>query len=179
MSRNPKDIAAEALELPLAARAELASQLLESLDDLSEEENDQLWAKEADRRYAECKAGNIEAISADEVVRTPPSTKEVRIVRFLRPAEVEVNDAVEYFDDQRNGLGDRFEQDLLETIAFVRKHPLSGKRLTKVVRRFPIVRSGTALFMPLMTTRSSSSPSHITAAAPLTGVIVLRSFAEI
>jgi putative addiction module component (TIGR02574 family) len=67
MSRNPKDIAAEALELPLAARAELASQLLESLDDLSEEENDQLWAKEADRRYAEYKAGNIEAISADEV----------------------------------------------------------------------------------------------------------------
>src|SRR5947209_6085356 len=65
MSRNPKDIAAEALELPLAARAELASQLLESLDDLSEEENDQLWAKEADRRYAEYKAGNIEAISAD------------------------------------------------------------------------------------------------------------------
>jgi putative addiction module component (TIGR02574 family) len=67
MSRNPKDIAAEALELPLAARAELASQLLESLDDLSEEENDQLWAKEADRRYAEYKAGNIEAISADTV----------------------------------------------------------------------------------------------------------------
>jgi len=67
MSRNPKDIAAEALELPLAARAELASRLLESLDDLSEEENDQLWAKEADRRYAEYKAGNIEAVSADEV----------------------------------------------------------------------------------------------------------------
>jgi plasmid stabilization system protein ParE len=62
----------------------------------------------------------------------------VRVVRFLRPAEVEANDAVEYFDDQRNGLGDRFEQDLLETLAFVRKHPLSGKRLTKVVRRFPM-----------------------------------------
>ena len=67
MSKNLKEIAAEALELPLTARAELASQLLDSLDDLSEEENDQLWAQEAERRYAEYKAGIIEAVPADEV----------------------------------------------------------------------------------------------------------------
>lgn len=67
MSKDLKDLAAEALELPLTARAELASQLLDSLDDLSEEENDQLWAQEAERRYAEYKAGNIEAVPADEV----------------------------------------------------------------------------------------------------------------
>ena len=67
MSRSLKDIAAEALELPLTARAELASQLLDSLDDLSEEENDQLWAEEAERRYAEYKAGTIEAVPAEEV----------------------------------------------------------------------------------------------------------------
>lgn len=67
MSRDPKDVAAEALELPRTARAELASQLLDSLGDLSEEESDQLWAEEAERRYAEYKAGNIEAIPADEV----------------------------------------------------------------------------------------------------------------
>jgi putative addiction module component (TIGR02574 family) len=67
MGRDLKEIAAEVLELPLTARAELASQLLDSLDDLSEAENDQLWAEEAERRYAEYKAGNIEAIPADEV----------------------------------------------------------------------------------------------------------------
>ena len=67
MSRDIKDIAAEALELPLTARAELASQLLESLDDLSEEESDQLWAQEAERRYAEYKAGRIEAVPSEEV----------------------------------------------------------------------------------------------------------------
>ena len=67
MSKDLKDIAAQALELPLTARAELASQLLDSLDDLSEEENDQLWAQEAERRYAEYKAGKIEAVPADEV----------------------------------------------------------------------------------------------------------------
>ncbi len=67
MSRNPKDIAAEALDLPLTARAELASQLLDSLDDLSEEESDQLWAVEAERRFADYKTGNVEAVPADEV----------------------------------------------------------------------------------------------------------------
>jgi putative addiction module component (TIGR02574 family) len=67
MSKDLKDIAAEALELPLIARAELASQLLDSLDDLTEEENDQLWAQEGERRYAEYKAGNVDAVPAEEV----------------------------------------------------------------------------------------------------------------
>ena len=67
MSRDLKDIAAEALDLPLTQRAELASQLLDSLDDLSDAENEQLWAEEGERRYAEYKAGNIEATPAEEV----------------------------------------------------------------------------------------------------------------
>ena len=67
MSRDFKDIVAEALDLPLAARAELASELLDSLDDLSEQENDPLWAAEAERRFTEYKAGRIEAIPAEEV----------------------------------------------------------------------------------------------------------------
>lgn len=68
MSRDLKDIVAEALDLPLGARAELAGQLLDSLDELSEEENDQLWAVEAERRFADYKAGIIEAMPAEEVL---------------------------------------------------------------------------------------------------------------
>ena len=67
MSRDFKELIAEALELPLTARAELASQLLDSLDDLSEEEADQLWAAEGERRLAEYKAGRMESVPADEV----------------------------------------------------------------------------------------------------------------
>lgn len=67
MSRNLKDIAAEALELPLTARADLASQLLDSLDDLTEAEADQLWAEEAERRYAAYKSGEAGSTPADEV----------------------------------------------------------------------------------------------------------------
>jgi plasmid stabilization system protein ParE len=56
--------------------------------------------------------------------------------RFLRPAKTEADEAVAYFDEQQNGLGDRFERDLLDTIEFVREYPLSGKPLTKYIRRF-------------------------------------------
>ena len=76
MNRDPKDIAAEALELPITARAELASRLLDSLDDLSEEENDQLWAQEAERRYADYKAGKIESVPAEEVFARLRSRKQ-------------------------------------------------------------------------------------------------------
>ena len=67
MARKLEEIAEEALELPLNARAELASRLLDSLDDLSEEESDALWATEAERRYAEYKAGGINAVPAEDV----------------------------------------------------------------------------------------------------------------
>jgi toxin ParE2 len=56
--------------------------------------------------------------------------------RFLKPAQFEVDEAVAYFDEQRSGLGDRFEQDLLATVNFLTEHPLSGKALTERVRRF-------------------------------------------
>jgi putative addiction module component len=44
------DIEAEALKLDPQARARLAKKLLESLETLSDEENERLWAEEADRR---------------------------------------------------------------------------------------------------------------------------------
>jgi len=56
--------------------------------------------------------------------------------RFLQPARAEVEEAVAYFDEQRPGLGDRFEQDLRETVAFITDRPLSGKQLTSNVRQF-------------------------------------------
>jgi len=62
-----KDLTEQVLELPLAERAELARQLLDSLEDISEEENDALWAAEAERRFADFRAGKIKAIPAEEV----------------------------------------------------------------------------------------------------------------
>ena len=56
--------------------------------------------------------------------------------RFLKAAELEVDEAVSYFDAQRDRLGDRFEQDLQNTVAFVTTHPLSGRAITDRVRKF-------------------------------------------
>ena len=51
------DIEAEILKLDPRARARLAKKLLESLETLSDEENERLWAEEAERRDA---AWNLE-----------------------------------------------------------------------------------------------------------------------
>ncbi len=69
MARKLKEIESEALLLDRHSRANLAKSLLESLDDLSEEEYDQLWAEEAEARYAEFEAGRSRAIDGDEVFR--------------------------------------------------------------------------------------------------------------
>ena len=49
---NLPDLESEALKLPAAERARLAEILLESLDALSDAENQRLWAEEAQRRDA-------------------------------------------------------------------------------------------------------------------------------
>jgi len=58
----------EALSLPAQERAQLAEQLLSSLDSLSETEIEQLWFQEAARRAAELDQGSVQRIPA-EVVR--------------------------------------------------------------------------------------------------------------
>ena len=58
-----------ALRLGPEERARLASDLLISLDDLSEAEIERLWLEEALRRDAELDAGTARSIPADKVFR--------------------------------------------------------------------------------------------------------------
>ena len=58
----------EALRLDHTQRAKLAHDLLESLDELSESEIEQLWLQEAARRQDAIEAGEVETIPADEVL---------------------------------------------------------------------------------------------------------------
>ncbi len=67
MTRRIEDIAHEVLELDVVSRAELARTLVDSLDDLPEEELDRLWGEEAERRYDEFLAGRAKAYPAEEV----------------------------------------------------------------------------------------------------------------
>jgi len=56
-----------ALLLDASGRADLARELLESLDDLSEPDVERLWLEEAERRRAGVQSGAVIPIPMDEV----------------------------------------------------------------------------------------------------------------
>jgi len=59
----------EALKLKPEARAELAEKLLRSLEDLSDEDIERLWAEEAVRRDTELDSGTVSMRDAEDVFR--------------------------------------------------------------------------------------------------------------
>lgn len=64
---NLAEVLKHALSLDVRDRAALAERLLASLEEISEEEAERLWAEEADRRLEEYRAGRAQAVQADEV----------------------------------------------------------------------------------------------------------------
>ena len=83
-----EELEAAALELDARARARLAESLLSSLETLSDAENAQLWAEEAQRRDAELDKAADQARPADEVLRDARSrlgrNAAHRIITLLR-----------------------------------------------------------------------------------------------
>ena len=66
---SKEEIEAEALKLDPQARARLAEKLLESLEQLTEEENAKIWAEEAKRRDEAWDRDPGEGRSAEDVHR--------------------------------------------------------------------------------------------------------------
>ena len=64
-----KEIEAAVLKLVPKDRARLAERLLESLEDLSEEENEIIWAQEAERRDTAWSSSAGDRRSAKKVLR--------------------------------------------------------------------------------------------------------------
>ncbi len=62
-----EELKQEALRLDPSSRADLARELLESLDDLPEPEIERLWLEEAERRRAAVQSGAVDPIPMDEV----------------------------------------------------------------------------------------------------------------
>jgi hypothetical protein len=62
-----EELKREARRLDPSARADLARDILSTLDDLPEDEIERLWIDEALRRDAELDAGTARSIPADEV----------------------------------------------------------------------------------------------------------------
>ena len=66
---DPAEVFRNALSLNVHDRAVLAQTLLASLDQLSEEEAEHLWAEEAERRLLEYRADRAKAVRAEEVAK--------------------------------------------------------------------------------------------------------------
>ena len=68
MAANLKDLGKSLLALPKQARAELASVLIESLDDASAENYAAAWLEESARRLEAYETGKLEVIPAEKVI---------------------------------------------------------------------------------------------------------------
>jgi putative addiction module component (TIGR02574 family) len=72
VSATPSALRDEALALPAEQRAELAVELLASLDDDMEEadpdEIDRAWGDEMERRSAQIASGDVKTLTWDEVL---------------------------------------------------------------------------------------------------------------
>jgi len=66
---DPAEVLKDALSLDVRDRAALAQRPLASLDELSEEEAERLWAEEAQRRREDYHAGRSRAVPAEEVAK--------------------------------------------------------------------------------------------------------------
>lgn len=62
-------VRSKALDLPERERAELAHDLLASLDGPADEDAEGAWATEIESRVAELDSGKVEPIAAEEVAR--------------------------------------------------------------------------------------------------------------
>lgn len=59
MNRDLKEVFREAFNLPESDRATLAGLLIESLEPPPEADVEELWAKEAERRWREIESGGV------------------------------------------------------------------------------------------------------------------------
>ena len=64
-----KQIEKALLKLDFQSRAQLAGKLLKSLETLSEQGNERLWAEESLRRYEEVKSGRVKGKSSSRVMK--------------------------------------------------------------------------------------------------------------
>lgn len=68
-NHDTKGLLQEALKLPSEGRAALAAALLDSLDDLVDEDAEEAWRAEIERRIAELDSGKVKAIPWAEARR--------------------------------------------------------------------------------------------------------------
>ena len=70
MTTNLDQLTADAMELPLRDRVQLAQRLISTLDGEVEAGTEALWFAEAERRLEELRSGKVEGIESDDAFRS-------------------------------------------------------------------------------------------------------------
>jgi hypothetical protein len=68
MSRKFDDLMKHIRALPTEGKAAILRELIDDLDPARDPDIERLWMEEAERRYAQYRRGEIEAISGDEAM---------------------------------------------------------------------------------------------------------------
>jgi putative addiction module component (TIGR02574 family) len=76
MSAKTTELLRQALALSVEERADLAGQLIESLDSTESENEKATWDAEIERRMTELNSGTVTPVSLDEAFRRLDSTLE-------------------------------------------------------------------------------------------------------
>jgi len=63
-----EELIAEAISLPVEIRAKIIEELLRSLNP-ARQDIDEMWAREAEKRVQEIKAGKVETVSGEKVFK--------------------------------------------------------------------------------------------------------------
>lgn len=106
MGTISNELAAKIKSLPDSEKIELVDSILLQLDK-PDPEIDRIWADEARKRWQAYKAEKLETVSYEQVMEKSYAMK----VRFLKPAQSEVDDAFAWYEEQLHGLGRHFLDD--------------------------------------------------------------------
>ena len=68
MTQTAEKILSDAMKLDDAERAELAVKLMDTLEPLSEVDNDDAWQDEIEARIEDLRSGRVEAIPVDQAM---------------------------------------------------------------------------------------------------------------
>ena len=129
MTKAAETVLADALRLDPKGRAELARELLASLDDPADTDAASAWADEIRRRVAALDSGSAELESWDDATgrnRARHPWPVSRRVRNLSAAREEFAAAVAWYEQQRSGLGAEFFDSVTEATSLIRAQPHIG-----------------------------------------------------
>lgn len=117
-------VLSEALSLSPIDRAELIERVYSSFDFSSKEEIDEKWAIEAESRIKAFEEGKIQRVSVDDVFAGINNGWYYMKISFLKIAQIEFEEAVDYYNHQSEGLGFDFALEVWRRLFIIKKPAL-------------------------------------------------------